>query len=70
MSATTPGAEPEGEGGTVLALVPAKDEAERVAASVLALRALPAVAVVLVVSEGSSDASKPIDGRSLLRPGS
>ena len=57
MSATTPGAEPEGGGGTVLALVPAKDEAERVGATVLALRALPAVAEVLVVSDGSSDAT-------------
>ena len=61
MSATTPGrapgAEPEGEGGTVLALVPAKDEAERVGATVLALRALPEVAEVLVVSDGSTDAT-------------
>jgi Glycosyl transferase family 2 len=61
VSATTPGpapaAEPEGEGGTVLALVPAKDEAERVGATVLALRALPEVAEVLVVSDGSTDAT-------------
>jgi glucosyl-3-phosphoglycerate synthase len=57
VSATTPGAEPEGEVGTVLALVPAKDEAERVGATVLALRALPGVAEVLVVSDGSSDAT-------------
>ncbi|HJW61955.1 MAG TPA: glycosyltransferase, partial [Actinomycetes bacterium] len=57
MSASTPGAEPEGEGGAVLALVPAKDEAERVGATVLALRALPGVAEVLVVSDGSTDAT-------------
>jgi len=63
VSATTPGPAPasepegEGEGGTVLALVPAKDEAERVGATVLALRALPEVAEVLVVSDGSTDAT-------------
>jgi hypothetical protein len=47
---------PEG-GGTVLALVPAKDEADRVGATVRALRQLPAVAEVLVVSDGSTDAT-------------
>jgi hypothetical protein len=61
VSATTPGrapgTEPEGEGRAVLALVPAKDEAERVGATVLALRALPGVAEVLVVSDGSTDAT-------------
>jgi Glycosyl transferase family 2 len=52
---------PEGdtgtEGGVVLALVPAKDEADRVGATVRALRQLPAVAEVLVVSDGSTDAT-------------
>jgi Glycosyl transferase family 2 len=43
--------------GTVLALVPAKDEAERVGATVRALRDLPGVAEVLVVSDGSADAT-------------
>jgi Glycosyl transferase family 2 len=43
--------------GTVLALVPARDEAERVGATVQALRALPEVAEVLVVSDGSADAT-------------
>jgi glycosyltransferase involved in cell wall biosynthesis len=43
--------------GTVLALVPARDEAERVGATVRALRALPRVAEVLVVSDGSTDAT-------------
>jgi hypothetical protein len=43
--------------GTVLALVAAKDEAERVGATVLALRELPGVAEVLVVSDGSTDAT-------------
>ena len=57
MSADGPGADLEGEGGTVLALVPAKDEAERVGATVRALRALPEVAEVLVVSDGSTDAT-------------
>jgi Glycosyl transferase family 2 len=42
---------------TVLALVPAKDEADRVGATVRALRGLPEVAEVLVVSDGSTDAT-------------
>jgi glycosyltransferase involved in cell wall biosynthesis len=42
---------------TVLALVAAKDEAERVGATVRALRELPGVAEVLVVSDGSTDAT-------------
>jgi Glycosyl transferase family 2 len=46
-----------GEGPVVLALVAAKDEAERVGATVTALRGLPGVAEVLVVSDGSSDAT-------------
>jgi glycosyltransferase involved in cell wall biosynthesis len=41
----------------VLALVAARNEAERVGATVTALRALPAVAEVLVVSDGSTDAT-------------
>jgi hypothetical protein len=41
----------------VLALVPAKDEADRVGATVRALRQLPQVAEVLVVSDGSTDAT-------------
>ncbi|HEV2871131.1 MAG TPA: glycosyltransferase, partial [Actinomycetota bacterium] len=41
----------------MLALVPAKDEAERVGATVRALRQLPEVAEVLVVSDGSTDAT-------------
>jgi hypothetical protein len=49
---------PEAEGATaVLALVPARDEAERVGATVRALRDLPGVAEVLVVSDGSTDAT-------------
>jgi hypothetical protein len=43
--------------GVVLALVPARDEAERVGATVRALRDLPAVTEVLVVSDGSTDAT-------------
>jgi hypothetical protein len=57
VSANTPGTDQEGEGGAVLALVAAKDEAERFGATVLALRALPEVAEVLVVSDGSTDAT-------------
>jgi hypothetical protein len=49
-------AEPDG-GGVVLALVPARNEAERVGATVRALRRLPGVAEVLVVSDGSDDAT-------------
>jgi hypothetical protein len=49
---------PEAEVATaVLALVPARDEAERVGATVRALRDLPGVAEVLVVSDGSTDAT-------------
>ena len=49
---------PDGEAeGAVLALVAAKDEAERVGATVRALRDLPGVAEVLVVSDGSTDAT-------------
>ena len=43
--------------GLALALVPARDEAERVGATVRALRDLPEVAEVLVVSDGSTDAT-------------
>jgi hypothetical protein len=46
-----------GERGIVLALVAARDEAERVGATVTALRGLPGVAEVLVVSDGSGDAT-------------
>jgi hypothetical protein len=46
-----------GVGRAVLALVAAKDEAERVGATVRALRELPGVAEVLVVSDGSTDAT-------------
>jgi Glycosyl transferase family 2 len=48
---------PVGPPGPVLALVPARDEAGRVGATVRALRALPGVAEVLVVSDGSTDAT-------------
>jgi Glycosyl transferase family 2 len=46
-----------GDATAVLALVPARDEAERVGATVRALRDLPGVAEVLVVSDGSTDAT-------------
>jgi Glycosyl transferase family 2 len=53
-----PGADSSGAGGgVVLALVPARDEAERVGATVRALRDLPGVTEVLVVSDGSTDAT-------------
>jgi hypothetical protein len=53
-----PGADATGAGaGVVLALVPARDEAERVGATVRALRDLPGVTEVLVVSDGSTDAT-------------
>jgi Glycosyl transferase family 2 len=53
----TGGGGPGGEGPVVLALVAARNEAERVGATVTALRDLPVVAEVLVVSDGSSDAT-------------
>jgi len=46
-----------GVAGVALALVPARNEADRVGATVRALRGLPGVAEVLVVSDGSSDAT-------------
>ncbi|HEV2928529.1 MAG TPA: hypothetical protein VGW74_07545, partial [Propionibacteriaceae bacterium] len=56
--AVEPTQDPERDRGeVVLALVPARDEAERVGATVRALRGLPRVAEVLVVSDGSSDAT-------------
>lgn len=41
--------------GAVAAIVPAKDEAERISATVAALRSLPEVALVVVVDDGSTD---------------
>jgi Glycosyl transferase family 2 len=44
-------------GPTVLALTPAHQEADRIGATVTALRGIPGVAEVLVVSDGSTDAT-------------
>ena len=41
----------------VAAIVPAKDEAERIAATVAAVRAIPGVDLVVVVDDGSADAT-------------
>ncbi|KQZ89759.1 glycosyl transferase family 2 [Phycicoccus sp. Root563] len=41
----------------VAAILPAKDEAERIAATVAAVRAIPGVDLVVVVDDGSSDAT-------------
>ncbi|GAB3074871.1 glycosyltransferase [Pedococcus soli] len=41
----------------VAAILPAKDEAERIAATVEAVRAIPGVDLVVVVDDGSSDAT-------------
>ncbi len=53
-----------GRGGSrgvdALALVPAYNEADRVGATVAALRALPGLAEVLVVSDGSTDATAAV----------
>lgn len=48
-------ARPVGPGPTVVALVPAKDRADSVAATVAALGALPAVDRVVVIDDGSTD---------------
>lgn len=45
---------------TVAALVPCKDEASRVAATVTALRTLPQVDLVIVIDDGSSDATSQV----------
>jgi len=55
---TAAGGEPQDpQAPVVLALVAARNEAERVAATVTAIRGLPGVAEVLVVSDGSTDAT-------------
>ena len=41
----------------VAAILPAKDEADRIAATVAAVRAIPGVDLVVVVDDGSSDAT-------------
>jgi hypothetical protein len=47
----------EGRHVGVAAVLPAKDEAERIAATVTAVRAIPGVDLVVVVDDGSSDAT-------------
>ena len=42
------------------AIVPAKDEAERISATVAALRSLPDVALVVVVDDGSTDSTAQV----------
>lgn len=44
-------------GAAVAAVIPAKNEAERIGATVVAARGLPGVDLVLVVDDGSSDAT-------------
>lgn len=44
----------------VAAVIPAKDEADRVAATVRAVRGLPGVDLVVVVDDGSSDATAEV----------
>lgn len=45
---------------TVVALIPAHDEADRIAATVVAARAIPGVTRVLVVDDGSTDGTARI----------
>jgi hypothetical protein len=45
---------------TVAAVIPAKDEADRIAATVRAVRAIPGVDLVVVVDDGSSDGTAEI----------
>ncbi|MEA2716680.1 MAG: hypothetical protein QOI99_997, partial [Actinomycetota bacterium] len=52
-------ADGSGDGPRVVALVAAKDRADTVAATVAALRRLPDVDEVLVVDDGSADATSP-----------
>lgn len=48
-------------GGTgVAAVIPAKDEATRIAATIAAVQAIPGVALVVVVDDGSTDATSAI----------
>jgi len=45
---------------TVAAVIPAKDEADRIAATVAAVRGIPGVDLVVVVDDGSSDGTAEI----------
>ena len=45
---------------TVAAVIPAKDEADRIAATVRAVRGIPGVDLVVVVDDGSSDGTAEI----------
>lgn len=47
------------DGSAIAVVIPAKDEAERIAATVRAVRELPGVRHVLVVDDGSVDATGP-----------
>ncbi|HEX8971958.1 glycosyltransferase family 2 protein, partial [Oryzihumus sp.] len=56
MTSPTPRPGPVG----VAAVIPAKDEAERIAATIAAVRAIPGVDLVVVVDDGSTDATADI----------
>jgi hypothetical protein len=58
--ATTPAAQRGGDAGGVAAVIPAKDEGERIAATVEAVRGIPGIDLVVVVDDGSSDATSDL----------
>jgi glycosyltransferase involved in cell wall biosynthesis len=56
VSGETPGVEPP-TGGDVAVIIPAKDEQDRIAATVQGAQQLPGVDLVIVVDDGSADAT-------------
>jgi len=52
---TTPAAAEAGDAGGVAAVIPAKDEADRIAATVAAVTGIPGIDLVVVVDDGSRD---------------
>ena len=49
--------EPAGGSTPVVVIVPAKDEADRIEATIRAVRRIPGVVAVIVVDDGSADAT-------------
>ncbi|WP_425560289.1 glycosyltransferase, partial [Kineococcus glutinatus] len=60
-TSTTPGPSPAGTaaGGRCAVVIPAKDEAERIAATARAAARIPGVDLVVVVDDGSRDTTAP-----------
>jgi glycosyltransferase involved in cell wall biosynthesis len=57
------GTDPGRSSGDTAVVIPARDEVQRVAATVLAARQIPGVDLVVVVDDGSSDATRAVARR-------